>query len=532
MLGAPSRYRGRSSSCVAIALVVIYAFVSIDLYYDRYLPRYLFHFSDAERDQSCLPITHGKFDGPACCAYRQEGVKETTQLEGPPRKDFGGRVLYYTMGSKSYVEGVEKGFVGRLMDLGVEERDIGVVCIDEFCHQYFTEIDIDLRVELYSDDEISETNCSAQRQGKRAMTCKIAMGKANVITDRLNEGHAVFFFDADVEFFRHPYKAMKVSNANLDFYVQEDHNGSMNYGAMLVYPSPLTLDLFRYIKEEFDRTLEWDQNLLNMFLRPKHTKWGDAIKNTFPDENPGDRGVCGDALDYEYLPLQSYMNMLKEGTFDISKFDEDNHVMVHATCIEGSKNKEMVLRIMFGMYAQGSKDYYLNTKTVALDSHMGDYRDRLEYVDQAMQALVYIAKETGRAIRLTGDTLSFFTDARNPFSVVSAEYIWGELGLPVVEPLFYSRAEDRYGRDEPMILHVVVKDEADLSRAHFLDQTDGWQHSESDELVFHIDELVALDGDVIGELAGEDLGYSNGAWKRPFTCLRAKAMCMSVCDAW
>ena len=501
--------------------------------------------SPAERkqDKACLPPINGEsFDGPACCAHRQEGTTAVGQINdqgvptlGPPRRGFDGRVLYYTMGSESYVEGVERGFVERLMELGVEERDIGVICIDEFCQRYFTANYSHLRVHQYSDDEISGTNCAAKKPGKSANTCKIAMGKADVITGRLGEGDAVFFFDADVEIFRHPYEAMRVSNANLDFYVQEDHNGSLNYGAMLVYPSPLTLDLFRYIKEEFDRTLEWDQNLLNMYLRPKPGRWGDAVKITFPDENPGDRGVCGEALDYEFLPLQSYMNILKEGTFDISKFDEDNHVMVHATCVEGSKNKEMVLRTMFGMYSQGSKEYYLNTRTVALAIRMGDYREHLVYMDQAMRALVYIAKHTERAIRLTGDTLSTYSDATNPYSVVSAEYIWGELGVLVVEPLFYSRAEDRFGRDNPTMLDVSAGGEvmeAAWLREKFGYKTIGWRHSEIDELVFQIDELVTIDGDAIGELAGEGLGYKNGEWERPFTCLRAKAQCMSVCDAW
>ena len=520
-----------------------------------------------EQDKSCVLSSGRKYDGTTCCAYRAQGATATgtaatgtgtvSPLGGPPRRSFGGRVLYYTMSSMNHAEAINQFFVGRLKELGVEEGDIGVICIDDACSRYFSERYRELRVDSYTDKRLAGTRC----EGTGKMKCNIIMGKADILSERLREGNAVFFFDADVRLFRHPYRSMRVRNPNLDVYVQEDNNGALNNGVMLLYPSLLTLDLLRYSREELNRTLHFDHNFLDRYMRPKPL-WGRPGMETFPDDvPPGERGVCGNGLDYELLPLQSYVNILNEGTFavvvptgddrqdkdrdgdgdDGDREDGDNHILVHATCLEGEKTKEIAILTMFGMHSSLSRKYYLATKTVTLSEPVAEYRDRPELLDAALRALTYEARRTGRAIRLGGKTSGEYTDADNPYAVVSAEYVWGELGIPLVEPLFYERAKGWFSRDDPRTIDVPKS--AMLSGGatgnfqveNFVRRGDGDDENEEystfDELVYDTNDLANLNGDYVGLLAGEGLGYIDGTWKRPFTCLHPKSVCMSVCDA-
>jgi len=46
------------------------------------------------------------------------------------------------------------------------------------------------------------------------------MGKAESILEQMRAGDAVYFVDADVFFYQHPYETMRMNNADLDLYVQ------------------------------------------------------------------------------------------------------------------------------------------------------------------------------------------------------------------------------------------------------------------------------------------------------------------------
>ena len=524
-------------------------------------------------DGACLPATAAAerpdgggegegpvpqpFDGSLCCAHRRRGEEEKAEAVsvgesragGPPRDQFDGEMIFVTIGRSSNVDRVETAFIDRLIYLGVSGRNLVIICLDEVCQRRFdggiaSEVP---RVELYDDARLGTSRAPGCASVKGSGYCRMHMGRVDVVSEILEGGDAAFFIDSGVDIYRHPYDSLIAGNANLDLYLFEDQNLSINARVMLVYPSPLTLGLFRYVQEEFARTHFLVHDLINMYLRTKEDRWGRAVKYSYPDEDPESRGVCGDGLDYEFLPSHSYVNtvllggVLGDWILGIPQSQPWQHVLVVPTCIEGDKTREMALLTMFGDRSRSAESTYLHTKTVALDAPLHLYVDPPDgRVDAALRTLAYVAKRTGRAVRLTGETLASFDDARNPYSIVSADYLWGELGVPMVEPLFYARALQWHGRGEPSTALInlsdgegrglTMEDEAAGLRRKFEQLSFVAKYSEADELVFQLEDLVRLDSFVLGALVGVELRYKYGKWERPFTCLKAQHTCLSVCE--
>lgn len=450
-------------------------------------------------------------DAPHCASRRQA----MTSPPGPPHPDFAGKIWYFTMGSASYVWALEH-FISGLVDMGVDEESIGIVCIDKECTSHFESKNI--RVEFFGVDYIEGTACQANHKVSNTR-CKVSMGKADITLKVLRQGDAIFFFDADVLFFQHPYKAMKVRNPNLPFYGQTEGGAKVNFGIYLAYPDSFSISLFEYIRVVFDLTQLFDQTILNAYL----------LKETASIGNTTDcLGTCGRPYDYESLPKNSYMNVMT------GRYREDmreEHVVSHATCVEGGILPQIAMKTLFG---SPSRKYYHEQKTVTLDETFGNTALDAKRIDRSMRALVYVAKHTGRAIRLTSKVTSRMTYRFNWFRLISSNYIIGELNISLVEDRYYDRAIGWFNRTLPMKRNISISTDSKkaVEQLEHL-ATNVQETSEIDEMVFHVSELAVLDGDAVGRLAGEELGYQSGKWIRPFTCALIEkdiSGCLQVCD--
>lgn len=163
------------------------------------------------------------------CEIRQKfhGLKKNE----PPRTDFKGKLVYMTMGGASYIPYLEI-FVQTLINFQIKQENIGVVCIDEECSRHIRKSYPDIVLQEYI-HQINGTNC--QRNTILSdVRCRVSMGKAELILGHLQAGNAVYFVDADVFFYRHPYKSIRVQNAALDMHVQTDGHAACNFDLFLV----------------------------------------------------------------------------------------------------------------------------------------------------------------------------------------------------------------------------------------------------------------------------------------------------------
>eukprot|EP00586_Coscinodiscus_wailesii_P023517 CAMPEP_0172521322 /NCGR_PEP_ID=MMETSP1066-20121228/292517_1 /TAXON_ID=671091 /ORGANISM="Coscinodiscus wailesii, Strain CCMP2513" /LENGTH=361 /DNA_ID=CAMNT_0013304223 /DNA_START=855 /DNA_END=1940 /DNA_ORIENTATION=+ len=357
------------------------------------------------------------------------------------------------------------------------------------------------------------------------------MGKIEAVLKILHEGDAIFWFDADVFINKHPYKAMKVSNTNLKFYIQAE-GWQPNFGVFLAYPDTFTTGIFEYMKVEFEGKLQFDQDILKYYLKThKNTIVNDKTNVTdIIDCN----GICGDPYDYEFLPKYDYINLMT-GVYHYNS--RGNHVLAHATCVEGMVLPEIVMTSMFGSPHQ---EYYMKQKTVSVNYDFFLPTDK-EKVDRSMQTLVYFAKKTGRSIRVVSKYSNHVIFCLNSFRIISPDYVTGKLGVQIVEDKYFVRAHNWFGRSLPIVVNVTLGDpNVSLSNLQGLaseqSTIEGLSKEElmlADEVVFNLTELLLLDEHAVGKLAGEQLGYINGSWSRPFNCYNIEkeiAGCTAICD--
>jgi len=411
-----------------------------------------------------------------------------------------------TMGCGSYIPQLEV-LVNSLLNLGIPRDDIGLVCIDKACTQHFHRQNIDAIEYIH---QIDNTSCSANPKVSN-VKCRVSMGKAESIMHHLLLGDALFFFDADVFLFQHPYESMSVEEDHLDLYVQYDssqHN-YYNFGAFLVYPSPWTIGLFEYIYQEFLMTGIWDQKLFNTYLN-----------HVLPTK--ANSPLCNNTTcRFEGLNEDKFINMMVKPHVS---HDNDgplpNITLAHATCVEGEGTKSFAIASQYG---SPIASYYTQQKTVSLDFPIDTDNINAETLDIVMRGLFYVASKTGRAIRMPMKEKEWLDDPRQPFAIVSTDYIQ-ELGGKVVEAQYWTRAMHRHGKEKPLVLN-----NATFSVESFDSLISNPSLEKFDEISFSIQDVDLLDGNF--------LSHTGVKWSRSFLCgkyprgpTRGLSYCLSVCD--
>ena len=134
-------------------------------------------------------------------------------------------------------------------------------------------------------------------------------------------------------------------------------------------------------------------------------------------------------------------------------------------------------------------------------------------VTHVLQALSYIAQTTNRPICIYKSMITGYnSEHRQAYSLVRAANLKA-FGVDVVEKDYWTRAKGaqmipevtnytvKLGKDPLNALHNMKDD---------LDKID---------LVFDIDQLLAIDTDVLGNMTGTEGGYKDGNWTNNFACL-------------
>ena len=438
------------------------------------------------------------------CKIRKDG--HGLKKNEPPRKDFRGRLVYMTIGGANYIPHLEI-FVQTLINFDIKHGDIGVVCIDEQCSRYIRNAYPNIMLQEYI-HQINGTSC--QRNAEISdVRCRVTMGKAESILGRLIVGDAVYFVDADVFFYRHPFESIRVQNAALDLYVQTDGHGNYNFGLFLAYPSKITLGLFQHIKDVFDRNQRWDQILFNDWLKK-------AINNVYEENNKASTrliekdGICGAPYDFEELDMHKYVNTMLKKTYQV----DSKVAAAHATCIEGSATKWYAILCFFG---SPLKQHYLERKTITLQEDIDPEEDKAT-LNSLMRALIYIARVTGRSIRIPIPVKQKIDDLQQPFAIISADYL-GSLGIDVVEPQFWERAKNRFNRSrqELKIYNFTISD------MQYPASND--KYFTADEIQFSFEDLRGL----VNSTFGGDL--EDRRWSRNATCPHRQGWwCLNICD--
>ena len=227
-----------------------------------------------------------------------------------------------------------------------------------------------------------------------------------------------------------------MTNTNLDFYAQVDKWRHLNFGIYLAFPSNYTKQLFYYIQGEFDKSQRWDQSLFNLWIfdhSPKLYQNGDI-------ELRQSLGLCDQPYDYEGVDNNQWINMMLHSTYHYDSITME--ALVHSTCIEGSATKAFVVRSFF---CSPLPEYYKEHKTVSFSYDIEPRDMPKEAMDILLRALVSVARETKRAIRVPVSVRDGIYVKSQPFATISADYV-ERLGVAVVEPQYWFRAEKKYGR--------------------------------------------------------------------------------------
>lgn len=434
-----------------------------------------------------------------------------------------------SMGGVDYIFHLEV-FVKSLVSFGIRERNICIVCLDQDCSLHFQSAHPQLTIHEYTHRQNS--TCSSHTKVSE-LRCRVSVSKLKFILHYLSRGDAVFFVDADVFFFQHPYEYMRVENTALDFYVQLNRwHGNYNFGVFLAYPGDLTTVMFNYILIEFLQSGRWDQMLFNQWLLKELPK----IQSTMMMNSTG--GICPNGPNFEVLDPEKYVNMMISYKTPFNDFSETSSsiTLAHATCVEGSGTK---LFSVLTLYGSSSKKHYTELKTVSLDFEIdqllatsSDSNKRI-IIDLIMQGLVHVANLTNRAIRLPVSYKERLDDPFQPYAIDSADYV-ESLGVKLVESEYWRRASNRYNRTSTIASNIAFNLE-NLIGVFDNKSLDGF-----DEISFSVppQSWENLNASIYRKLPGD---LDGSRWKRSFLCqsfprkpvMRDGSMteyCLKMCD--
>jgi len=199
---------------------------------------------------------------------------------------------------------------------------------------------------------------------------------------------------------------------------------------------------------------------------------------------------------------------LSRGSRQLRFFDPD-----HRTCVSLKDEQDFDRRKLqhhFAtacMFGAKEREYYLQaTVTTDVELEPDKYN-----INKILQALSLVAKKTNRAIRINMKLQrGYNNEHRQPYSLVNV-VVLDTYGVHVVEPGYWMRAKvaQKLMGVRDLVIQELTWDEAIVTN------TTG-----ADEIVIRVDELLALDSNMIGELVGPDGGYTDGKWVQPFACMR------------
>lgn len=200
----------------------------------------------------------------------------------------------------------------------------------------------------------------------------------------------------------------------------------------------------------------------------------------------------------------------------------DSH---HRNCADSDIQHWFSVHCVYGATTNIFPDYYKNQRTITTDRDLDPTNK--EAVDHILRVLSPIARKHERAFRVRipaflsywGDF--FVDDARDhlqPYTIVNAEEL-KEVGVDVVEMKYWVKADGvRRIAKQPEHTEKLINIGSGEAAVAALKSVAARTREKADELVFSLDELIALDSVTVGALAGEEGGFVDGSWRRTFIC--------------
>jgi len=191
-------------------------------------------------------------------------------------------------------------------------------------------------------------------------------------------------------------------------------------------------------------------------------------------------------------------------------FDPD-----HRTCGRDENDPDKLAHgfAIHTLYGAGLKEVdggYYQRRTI---STLQPIPEDLDKVDKIFKVLSYVSKKTNRPIRVNKPILlGYNSEPRQGYALVNSITL-KSVGIDIVEDGYWARATQA---------QKVIRSIQEVS---LLDSNDPIQILESIgddttklEYGFDINQLLAVDLDVIGNLVGEAGGYIDGQWTVRFNC--------------
>ena len=188
-------------------------------------------------------------------------------------------------------------------------------------------------------------------------------------------------------------------------------------------------------------------------------------------------------------------------------FDPD-----HRHCGTSKEAHQWAIHAVYG--ARMSERGYYDRLTVSTSNELP--RDKVQ-LHQVLQTLAHVAQRTKRAIRINQSVLpGYLSEHLQPYSLINAPALH-EYGVDVVEMGYWNRAVQAQKIKGPVVAKRVQLQPDPIAVLTPLQQgTDESVH----ELVFSVDELLAIPPDELLPLVGESLGYDfrRQQWKQLLSC--------------
>ena len=180
----------------------------------------------------------------------------------------------------------------------------------------------------------------------------------------------------------------------------------------------------------------------------------------------------------------------------------------HRTCGHAQITHLFALHQLYG--AKQTEEGYYMRRTISTADPIPEDKGQ---INQIFRVLSYVARKTQRPIRVHKSIIAGYnSEHRQSYSLVHVENL-KSIGVDVVEDGYWVRA--KVAQEIHKFENHTVSLESDPLQvlSNLKDDDDKL------ELVFNIDELLAIDLDELGKLTGESGGYTDGAWTIPFSCM-------------
>lgn len=294
-------------------------------------------------------------------------------------------ILFGAIADEKYLLEVDL-FYQALLSFGYTKYDILLVCASELCSEVLQKKGIYHVVFI-------DLGC-----GHGEVRCLIGDAKNAAVYFLLQYNISVFFFDLDVYLKKSPLSL--VPKDEFLMYIQDNVEqvayNRLNFGVFLTRAHPDTIKLFATLIQKIRTTHRWDQDLFNAYVLEYHVA-------------------------HQLLPRAQYFAF----EADFPNFDINNMVLTHMICVEGSKNKLIIGKTLFGPYST-PHEYRPQQRTL---TYVYDHRGIVE-LQLEIGMLIDMIKQTQRLLRVVypryGEGLSLF-DADALFRV----------NVTLVEPNFW-----------------------------------------------------------------------------------------------